>query len=258
LSIGSRLPIDQQFEETPYGIRKRLQAIEDWLPLGQQALRILDFGCGTGEHVTFPLAQIGHHVIGVDMHPPSIDLAQKRYDLPNLEFKVATAAGFSRQEEQFDVVVCSEVLEHLHDPIQLLTHFHRILKESGRLIITTPNGRGSYEILCAIERQLRKTGIHQLVQRMAETQTPSESAGFLNFDSRHIQFFRLRELERIFRDSGFKIVSRRPRTLFCGPYVDLLFKWLPFHRSLIRLNARIPDMLPMQAAADWMFLLSKA
>ena len=81
------------FAETPYGIVKRLRAVERWASRvcqwrGKEALSILDYGCGTGDHVTYPLARLGHHVLGVDYHVQSIDEANRRYRLSNLAFRV--------------------------------------------------------------------------------------------------------------------------------------------------------------------------
>jgi GT2 family glycosyltransferase/glycosyltransferase involved in cell wall biosynthesis/SAM-dependent methyltransferase len=43
-------------------------------------------------------------------------------------------------DSTFDVVLCCEMLEHLvHDPMQVFSEVNRILKESGRLLLTTPN-----------------------------------------------------------------------------------------------------------------------
>ena len=39
--------------------------------------------------------------------------------------------------ESFDVVLCTEVLEHLHSPAKAISEFHRVLKTGGVLIITT-------------------------------------------------------------------------------------------------------------------------
>ena len=47
----------------------------------------------------------------------------------------------------------------------------------------------------------------------------------------------------------------RARTIVCGPYADLIFRLIPFRRSVIRLNASLADRIPMFMAADWMFLL---
>ena len=84
---------------------------------------------------------------------------------------------------------------------------------------------------------------------------PVCSAGYLNMDSTHVQFFRIAGLEAILAQSGFRIVERRARTSFCGPYVDVLFRVLPFEQALCRMNNRLADLLPFRWAADWMFLV---
>ncbi len=244
------------FAETSYGIVKRLQIIDDWLVSAGRPLHILDYGCGTGEHVTFPLAEAGHVVLGVDVHERSIEQARSSKRLPNLEFRVSTSQPIGK-ENDFDAIICSEVLEHLAAPADLLAFFYSRLNADGRLIITTPNGRGAYEILCALERYLHRVGLHQVIRSMKSPAEAKDTKGFLNTDSRHVQFFSLKQLNMLFNHAGFKVIDRRPRTLVCGPYADLLFQWLPFRDTLIRLNSIIADKLPMRCAADWMFLLSK-
>lgn len=245
--------IEPDFAENPYGIVKRLRVIEEWLaPLGGQ-LRILDFGCGTGEHVTGPLAQSGYQVVGFDSHEASIAEARRRFPLPNLEFTTTSIT-----DQRFDAIICSEVLEHLEQPAKLLIELSRLLRPGGVLVVTTPNGLGSYEMLCSLERFLTRTGIHGFFRRLLSREPESASGlGFLNRESVHAQFFRRKELEKMFQRTGFEVIDRRARTLFCGPYVDLLFRWLPFNDSLIRLNAGSADLLPMWCVADWMFLLRK-
>jgi len=68
---------DAPFLETQYGIVKRLHVIEEWVHqvkerAGKDVLTILDYGCGTGDHVTFPLARAGHGVLGIDIHESSV------------------------------------------------------------------------------------------------------------------------------------------------------------------------------------------
>ena len=269
-----------EFRETSYGIVKRVEVISKWIDdfktsEERQTVSILDYGCGTGDHITFPLAQSGHDVLGVDIHGPSILEARRRYTLANLTFRVGELKDLMDEGLSFDFIVCSEVLEHLHNPEEFLRGLRSLLRPGGGLIITTPNGFGSFEMLCRLERLLRRIGVHHGLRRLYEkgrqlsrraqghpvVSLPSErlsggmEVGFLNKDSIHVQFFRLRTLERLFSESGFRVVARRARTLLCGPYVDVAFRLLPWRQALLRLNNRLADLLPFTWAADWMFLL---
>lgn len=265
------------FSETSYGIVKRLHTIEAWTAavaerLGTSSLSILDFGCGTGDHVTYPLACLGHRVLGVDMHEPSIQEARRRYPRPNLLFRTGRLETLIEEGVVVDLIVCSEVLEHLQQPLDCLRLLRRLLNPNGALIITTPNGYGSYEMFCRLQRGLARIGIDQMMRGLVharrrmrvqppETEAPGqhafpqEQAGFLNFESGHVQFFRLRRLLSLFNDGGFRVTERRARTFLCGPYVDVLLRLPPCRQALYRLNNRMADMLPFSWSADWMFLL---
>ena len=265
------------FPETSYGIVKRLQTIEAWAAavakrLGIPSLSILDFGCGTGDHVTYPLARLGHRVLGVDMHEPSIQEAQQRYPLPNLLFRTTRLETLIEEGVVVDLIICSEVLEHLQQPQACLSLLRRLLHPNGALVITTPNGYGSYEMFCRLQRGLERIGIDQMMRGLvharrrmhAQSSEPAPSAqnsfqqeqvGFLNFESGHVQFFRIRRLLDIFHAGGFRVTERRARTFLCGPYIDVLLRLPPFRQALYRMNNQVADVLPFSWSADWMFLL---
>ncbi len=270
------------FPETQYGIVKRIQVIEEWVHavkerMGKPLLAILDYGCGTGDHITFPLAQAENEVLGIDVHAPSILEARRKYALPNLSFRVGDLQDLSEKDLGFEVIVCSEVLEHLENPREFMEGLRRLLRPGSALIITTPNGYGSFEMLHRLERMLSRIGVHQavrwgfwqcrkLIRRVQGRPLPAtplakmpgdQDPGFLNQDSVHVQFFRLGALERLFSDSGFRVVARRARTLLCGPYVDVAFRLFPCRQTLFRLNNRLADVSPFSWAADWMFLLEQ-
>lgn len=267
------------FPETSYGVVKRLETAQRWVEetarrLGQQKLSILDYGCGTGDQLTAPLARAGHHVVGADVHAPSIAQARERYPLPNLSFELADVDALVRTGRTFDIIVCSEVLEHVHDPAPFLRALGSMLRPDGALILTTPNGYGSFEWLSTLERGMRRSGLHGLVRSafwggrtalrkvrgLPATTRPLENitereVGFLNIDSGHVQFFRLGRLESLFAQAGFSVAERRARTLLCGPYVDILIALLPATQRWYAWNNAAADRLPFRAAADWMFLL---
>lgn len=100
-------------------------------------LKILDLGCGNGWLTRF-LAPFGT-VSGIDLSPEGIRQATDRY--PDHRFAVGSLFDETRFEEQFDVVVCHEVLEHVdtNKQLELIQVCRRRLVPNGLLILTTPN-----------------------------------------------------------------------------------------------------------------------
>ena len=269
------------FPETAYGVAKRLEVVAGWLQAAageSGSLRILDVGCGTGDQLTAPLAQLGHRVLGIDVHPPTIELARARHPVAGLCFEVGEVASLARRAQRFDAVICSEVLEHVHDPDVFLRLACSLVAPGGVLVITTPNGYGAYEWLVSLQQVLRRTGVHQVCRslfwsarrgmaaisgrpapsRPLEHLTSAEDAGFVNTDSGHVQFFTVPRLEQLFREAGLCVVERRARTVLCGPYADAVLGLLPGRRRLYAWNAAAADWLPFAMAADWMYLLRPA
>lgn len=88
--------------------------------------KVLDAGAGRGAYRNL-LRRCAASYVGLDLAPgPATDLAG---DVQRLPF-----AGRS-----FDAVFCSQVLEHVPEPLQALEEFRRVLKPSGYLILTVPH-----------------------------------------------------------------------------------------------------------------------
>ena len=98
--------------------------------------KVLDVGCSTG-YLGQKLEKRGAEVTGIDISKVALKKAQevlsftKVVDLNEgeLPFKDGT----------FDLIVASEVIEHLFKPVIVLKELRRILKDKGGIIITTPN-----------------------------------------------------------------------------------------------------------------------
>ena len=107
--------------------------------------RILDFGCGRG-NLVLELAKRGSNAVGVDFSKDAIEFAQsyaKQFPeevRQRVQFFQLTLHEL-HFEREFDVVVCNQVYEHLHDGELkiLIEKFKRALKPGGALIISTPN-----------------------------------------------------------------------------------------------------------------------
>jgi len=89
--------------------------------------RVLDVGCGKGELALDLAERAGARVVGVDVSPRYLAFARERSAHPNVEYVEADVLTW-RPGEPFDVVVLSNVLEHVERRVELL----RGLVESAR------------------------------------------------------------------------------------------------------------------------------
>ena len=92
--------------------------------------RVLDVGCGNGV-ISRHLGKAGFNVLGIDVSEKTIELANARTQLPNVRFLKMSAEELVASGEKYDAVICSEVLEHLHDPGSLLGVLYQSLAETG-------------------------------------------------------------------------------------------------------------------------------
>jgi SAM-dependent methyltransferase len=103
-----------------------------------QGMRVLDIGSGTG-YGTAHLRQAGAlEVVGMDQDPRSVSYAASHYTLPGLRFLVADAQELPPDLGSFDVIVSSNVFEHLSDPARALAQMRRHLQAAGPFILVVP------------------------------------------------------------------------------------------------------------------------
>ncbi len=103
-----------------------------------QGKRILDAGCGAG-YGSAKLADAGsEHVLGVDIDPNNIRYAKKHYRRSMLEFRVEDCEKMEPVEEGYDLIVSSNMMEHLRAPERFLELSKRSLSPGGRLILVIP------------------------------------------------------------------------------------------------------------------------
>jgi 2-polyprenyl-3-methyl-5-hydroxy-6-metoxy-1,4-benzoquinol methylase len=105
-------------------------------PDAQNGVRVLDAGCGGGEFLEF-FAKQDYNVYGVDVAEEAVHRASRRcttasVQVGSLEEVLPFASGF------FDVIWCSEVLEHLFDVRAALLEVSRLVKDYGLFVLTTP------------------------------------------------------------------------------------------------------------------------
>ena len=102
---------------------------------------ILDVGCGTGHLLRLVVDRMvapPEKVVGVDHSEAGI--RQARELLPSATWVVGDLYGLPGALDRFDLVLCTEVLEHLHEPARAVEVLRRLCAPNGRVAITVPDG----------------------------------------------------------------------------------------------------------------------
>ncbi len=235
---------------------KRLNLIvEQVLSYAQQKqssqLKILELGCGIGA-ISFPLSSLGHRLVGIDIDPDSVSLCNSRNMFTNAAYIVADAETVNLQEE-FDIVIASELIEHCPHPDLVVETIRRHLAKGGIGIVSVPNGYCLSELV--FSRLFQRIGIHSLFHKLPKrvytsltgSPTPYYS---MNVSCHHIQFFPFGKFKRLLNHCGFQISL--VRNLDMGLFLD--WKWLS---PLKRLECRLADFAPHSLAGGWVFVIRR-
>jgi len=146
--------------------------------------RLLDVGCGVGTLLDLVNAKF-QAVHGCDLSETALQEARQRGVL-----SVCTdlnGGSLPYKERSFECVTCLEVIEHVFDPLSLLRELHRVLKDKGQLVLTTPNIRYFRNVLTLVRRG-----------RFPHTTTDTFVWG-----GGHLHYFTRCDLEVLFRKAGF-------------------------------------------------------
>lgn len=102
---------------------------------------VLEIGCGLG-HFLALCRDAGAHVQGVELDGLYADFAETEHRLPIIRSHVESVTF----ERPFDVIAMFHVVEHLEDPVALLSSVQRLLAPNGRLMIEVPNLAGPWRV----------------------------------------------------------------------------------------------------------------
>ena len=149
--LWQRLP--EELEPPDWELRRRF-LVENVRP-GDRAL---DLGCGAGEFAAV-LAESGASVVGADVAEAALARARARHS--DLDFRLVPIDGpLPFEDNAFDLVWASEVIEHVADTARWLSEVRRVLAPRGRLLVTTPSHGRLQVLLSGVERFSEPLGDH--------------------------------------------------------------------------------------------------
>lgn len=148
-----------------------------WQKFPSNKNKLLEVGCGNGDALV-RMQNLGWEVTGVDFDPKAAETARKR--------GVNVLTG-SLQEQNFisnsfDVITLSHLIEHVHNPLQLIEKCYDLLSSQGRVVILTPNSQSL---------------LHRIFKRDWKALEPP----------RHLHIFNTNNLAELAKKAGFKTIT---------------------------------------------------
>jgi 2-polyprenyl-3-methyl-5-hydroxy-6-metoxy-1,4-benzoquinol methylase len=98
----------------------------------------LDAGCGDGRYLAALAAELPQRRAGVDLSERILETARERVPA---DFRQGNLEAIPFADGEFDVVLCSQVIEHVLDADAAVDELARVLRPNGTLIISTDNAR---------------------------------------------------------------------------------------------------------------------
>jgi len=145
----------------------------------QKNCPLVDIGCGVGSNLGF-LQSLGFIAIGMDSEIYSLSLAKRRLtaiplingDLLRLPFKTNSV----------ELIIATDILEHLQDDIRGIKEIHRVLKQEGKVVLTVPAFKFLWGIQDDVGKHQRRYSKKQLREKM-------EKEGFKILRFSYFNFF---------------------------------------------------------------------
>lgn len=119
----------------------------------KRGIHILEIGCGEGGNL-LPFASKGCKVTGIDISSNRINQAKYFFRLNkvlNAEFICNDVFKYNFGDEKFDIIICHDVYEHIHDKIKLIRTIEQLLKPHGKAFIAFPPWQmpfGGHQQIC--------------------------------------------------------------------------------------------------------------
>lgn len=200
----------------------------------------IDIGCNTGVYSKIISDYGFKHVLGIDISDEMIKKASIsfafREDKKVLEYKVADAERIET-EKKYNLVLCTEVLEHTDNPENVIENIKSILAPNGIAIITTPNSI-SFPSLC--------TFLFHIINE-----------GKINKEVKQHLSFPFYKSISLFKNSKFRVIETSGNNLvFIRIMTDLLYR-LPIFATINKINFSLARLWPFKYFAQSFFVVWK-
>jgi len=165
-------------EDSPYYDKERFQKILSEI---RDNCSVLDMGCGNA--LLGDCLSKKNYYVGMDLNANYI----KNLHIRGHIGVIGTVESLPFKKSTFDYVICTEVLEHVFNPKQILENIYEILKKNGTAIISVPN-----------------IAYWDTRKELLLGRFPENKSKF--YPPEHIRFFTRDDISRLINDAGLRII----------------------------------------------------
>lgn len=189
---------------------------------------ILDVGCGSA-WVAQTFCPKGYHVISMDISLKNTSEALKRNPAKTHMAVVADAYFQPFADNSIDVIIASEIIEHIEDPKKFMESLLRVLKPGGEIIVTTPYKEKLTYSLCihCNKPTPRSAHLHSFDEIKLESLVQSddlESFTFSTFGNKVLIHLRTHVVFKYVNFTSWNLIDKLSNWVYNAPSV-ILVKW---------------------------------
>ena len=215
----------------------RYRAVLSFLkPYALKGKKLLDIGCNDGVY-TIPYCELGGNAIGMDISESLIKKARKKAKNLDVQFlKNDIQQSIELEKNSFDIILFSEVFEHLIDKDKAILNIIQALKSNGILILTTPTPVFEIESKFNIKRIFNTIFTNKFEKKQILDTSNSRIAEYdlKGFSYIHNAYYP-RGLKKYLESFNFKILKHYTID-FKYDKIEFMFRKLPWVKLLGRFN----------------------
>ncbi|TCP64120.1 glycosyltransferase [Baia soyae] len=163
--------------------------------------RVLDIGCGEGNLGSILKGHFGTEVYGIEKSPELAKMAAEK--LTNVLCEDIETCSLPFEDDFFDQIILSDVLQHLNDPWATLKKVKSYLKPSGTIVARIPN-----------------VAHISILMDLLDGRWEYANNGLL--DEKHLRFFTRQEIVSLFEKAGYEIISVKNLTRSSETHENLI------------------------------------
>lgn len=177
-----------------------IDALNRLVPNAQD--RAMEVGPGSGVYLP-ELTKLFTNVTAMDIEQSYLDhISELKKNRPNLSLRIDDISNSSQDSDEYDLILCTEVIEHIPQSGPAIAEMHRLLKPAGVLVLSTPQ---KYSLLELTAKIAFLPGVVNLVRWIYNEPV---------IDNDHINLLTEADVLKQLTDAGFTVVEQYKSGLY--------------------------------------------